>query len=163
MDCKGLPHPSFHGDTRDLVNRFIRKPREIGLGFRNRSSHCHNQIESNDYLSGALGGHEGRSEDHALPKHRRAGRELVALDVELADRKGKMFTNSMTAVRFEGGQEPEGIAITTKTRDQIQTQVEEAISAAAAPEERTGDKVRSLTAGRPSRRARLQSRRDPGR
>ncbi|KAJ5339027.1 hypothetical protein N7452_005755 [Penicillium brevicompactum] len=50
----------------------------------------------------------------------------------------------MTAVRFEGGQELEGIAITTKTRDQIQTQVEEAISAAAAPEGRTGDKPADL-------------------
>lgn len=69
----------------------------------------------------------------------------------------------MTAVGFEGGQEPEGIAITTKTRDQIQTQVEEAISAAAALEERTGDKVRVLTAGRPSQRARLQSRREGSR
>lgn len=77
MDCKELPQPSFHGDTRDLVNRFIRKPREIGLGFRNRSSHCHNQVESNDYLSGSLGGHGGRSEDHVPPKHRRAGRELI--------------------------------------------------------------------------------------
>lgn len=43
MDWKELPHSCFHGDTRELVNRLTRASREIGLRFRNRSFHCHNQ------------------------------------------------------------------------------------------------------------------------
>ena len=183
MDCKKLPHPSLHGDTRDLVNRFTLEPREIGLGFRNRSFHCHNQVELNDYLSGALGGLEddlrimfrpnigGLAEswyNQLKPdvrkdwtRVREAGTSSkVALDVEPAGRKGKMFTASMTAVGFEGGQEPEGIAITTKMRNQIQKQID---ISGRSPRRKTGDKFRVLTAGRPSRRARLHSRRDPGR